>query len=169
MSDASIQNLLAPHTMRVLLVEDSKLIRDTLISMLSNTQHLMVKALANTKKSAIALLDREQFDMLLVDIELAEGNGFEVIKYVLAKPYAIKPPLIMILTNHAHPQYRKFAKHLGVKYFFDKSLDFNLVIKTIEQEAALFSHQSKNQHLNTAADEATPSLLKRPNTNNKPN
>lgn len=70
--------------------------------------------------------------MLLVDIELADGNGFEVIKYALAQPTISKPPVIMMLANHTHTQYRKFAKHLGVKYLFDKSLDFDLAIETIE-------------------------------------
>lgn len=139
MFDVSIQNLPAPHIMRVLLVEDSKLIRNTLISVLSSTKNLVIKAFADTQKSAIALIDHERFDMLLVDIELADGNGFEVIKYALAQTSASKPPVIMMLTNHTHSQYRKFAKHLGVKYFFDKSLDFDLAIETIEHEAELFS------------------------------
>jgi DNA-binding NarL/FixJ family response regulator len=144
MFDASIQNLPAPHIMRVLLVEDSKLIRNTSISVLSSTQNLVIKAFADTQKSAIALVDHEQFDMLLVDIELADGNGFEVIKYVLAHTSTRKQPVIMMLTNHTHTQYRKFAKHLGVKYFFDKSLDFDLAIETIEHEAERFSHQSQS-------------------------
>lgn len=146
MTDASNKNALATHVMRVLLVEDSKLIRETLINMLSSTQNLVMKAYADTQKNAIALLDHQQFDMLLVDIELADGNGFEVIKYVVAQTFISKPPVLMMLTNHAHPQYRSFAKHLGVKYFFDKSLDFDLAIETIEKEAALFSYASKNQH-----------------------
>lgn len=169
MLDASILNLQTPLIMRVLLIEDSKFIRDTLISMLSNTQNLVIKAFADTEKSAITLLDHEQFDMLLVDIELADGNGFEVIKYVLSQTSTIKPPVIILLTNHTHTQYRRFAKHLGVKYFFDKSLDFDLAIETIEQEAALFSHQSKNQHLNTVDDETKPKLLKHLDKHNKPN
>lgn len=144
MLDVLIQKLPAPHIMRVLLVEDSKLIRNTLISVLSSTQNLVIEAFADTQKSAIALIDHERFDMLLVDIELADGNGFEVIKHALAQPFTSKPPVIMMLTNHTHTQYRKFAKHLGVKYFFDKSLDFDLAIETIEHEAELFSRQSQN-------------------------
>lgn len=55
MLDASILNLPTPLIMRVLLIEDSKLIRDTLISMLSNKQNLVIKAFADTEKSAITL------------------------------------------------------------------------------------------------------------------
>ena len=65
--------------MKVLLVEDSVLIRDALIEILSGAKNLTVDGIAATQNNALALLDTQQFDMLLLDIELAEGNGFEVI------------------------------------------------------------------------------------------
>lgn len=167
MSASSQSNQLTPHPMNVLLVEDSKLIRDTLISMLSNTQSLAIKGVADTQHRAIELLDKQQFDMLLVDIELAEGNGFEVIKYALENMQTEKPPVLMMLTNHAHPQYRRFAKHLGVKYFFDKSLDFDLAIETIEQEAEQFCSASDTNGT-TGTDQDNTSLSQQANGRNKP-
>jgi DNA-binding NarL/FixJ family response regulator len=126
-------------SMKVLLVEDSILIRNTLIEILSSNSNLTVNGMAGTQNSAIALLDEQQFDMLLVDIELAEGNGFEVIRHTLRSNYAFKPPVLIMLTNHANTQYRKLAKELGVNYFFDKSMDFDLAIETIELEAEKFT------------------------------
>lgn len=126
--------------MKVLLVEDSVLIRDALIETLSGAKNLTVDGIAATQNNALALLDTQQFDMLLLDIELAEGNGFEVIKHTQKPSYPFKAPVLIMLTNHANPQYRRLAKDLGVKYFFDKSLDFDLAIETIEHEAALFSN-----------------------------
>lgn len=124
--------------MKVLLVEDSVLIRDTILEILSGAKELHIDAIAATENKAIELLNTQQFDMLLVDIELAQGNGFEVIKHALKDSYAFKQPIFMMLTNHAHPQYRSLAKNLGVKYFFDKSMDFDLAIETIEHEASQF-------------------------------
>lgn len=126
--------------MKVLLVEDSVLIRDALIEILSGANNLTVNGIAATQGNALALLDSQQFDMLLLDIELAEGNGFEVIRHTQKVGYPFKTPVLVMLTNHANAQYRKLAKDLGVKYFFDKSLDFDLAIETIEREAALFSN-----------------------------
>ncbi len=125
--------------MKVLLVEDSILIRNTLIEILNSNSNLTVNGMAGTQNSAIALLDEQQFDMLLVDIELAEGNGFEVIRHTLRANYPFKPPVLVMLTNHANTQYRKLAKELGVNYFFDKSMDFDLAIETIELEAEKFA------------------------------
>jgi DNA-binding NarL/FixJ family response regulator len=125
--------------MKVLLVEDSILIRNTLIEILNNDGNLTVNGIAATQNSAIVLLDEQQFDMLLVDIELADGNGFEVIRHTQKANYPFKPPVLVMLTNHANPQYRKLAKELGVNYFFDKSMDFDLAIETIEFEAEKFA------------------------------
>jgi len=125
--------------MKILLVEDSLLIRAALIEMLSGAADLIVDGVAATQTSAIALLNTQPFDMLLVDIELAEGNGFEVIKHTQTESYPYKQPLYVMLTNHANPQYIKLAKSLGVQYFFDKSMDFDLAIETIELEANKFS------------------------------
>jgi DNA-binding NarL/FixJ family response regulator len=126
--------------MKVLLVEDSVLIRNALIDILNSSTDLNINGIAGTQNSAIALLDEQQFDMLLVDIELADGNGFEVIRHTQKANYPFKPPVLVMLTNHANSQYRKLAKELGVHYFFDKSMDFDLAIETIESEAAKFSN-----------------------------
>lgn len=125
--------------MKVLLVEDSVLIRNALIEILNSTTDLNINGIAGTQNSAIALLDEQQFDMLLIDIELAEGNGFEVIRHTQKANYPFKPPVLVMLTNHANSQYRKLAKELGVNYFFDKSMDFDLAIETIEFEAEKFA------------------------------
>ena len=91
--------------------------------------------MAATQTKAISLLNEMQFDILLLDIELAEGNGFEVIKHTKKLQYPFKSPIIMILTNHTNHHYRNMAKNLGVHYFFDKSMDFDLAIQAIELEA----------------------------------
>lgn len=140
MSASQYAPLINAQPMRVLLVEDSILIRDALMEVLSGDNNLKVNGFAATQSNALALLDTQQFDMLLLDIELAEGNGFEVIRHTQKTGYAFKAPVLIMLTNHANSQYRKLAKDLGVKYFFDKSLDFDLAIETIEREAAMFSN-----------------------------
>ena len=126
--------------MKMLLVEDSKLLRDILFDATDHINNISVRASATTQQQAINLLNEGEFDIVLLDIELAQGNGFEVIKHLQQKNYAFKQPVLMMLTNHAHSQYRSFAKTLGVPYFFDKSMDFDLAIDAIELEADRFSN-----------------------------
>ena len=126
--------------MKMLLVEDSKLLRDILIDAINHLDNISVTASAATQQQAISLLDESEFDIVLLDIELAQGNGFEVIKHLQQENYALKQPVLMMLTNHAHPHYRNLAKTLGVPYFFDKSMDFDLAIDAIALEANRFSN-----------------------------
>ena len=129
-----------PKQMKMLLVEDSKLLRNILFDAISHLDNIDLTASAATQQEAINLLNESEFDILLLDIELAQGNGFEVIKHIQQKNYAFKQPVLMMLTNHAHPHYRNLAKTLGVAYFFDKSMDFDLAIDAIALEADRFSN-----------------------------
>ena len=126
--------------MKMLLVEDSSLLREVLFEIISNLKNLSVEGMASTQTKAISLLKEKQFDILLLDIELSEGNGFEIIKHTKKPHYPFKPPIVMMLTNHANPHYRSLAKDLGVDYFFDKSMDFDMAIKAIELEAERFNN-----------------------------
>ena len=125
--------------MKMLLVEDSTLLREVLFETINNLDNVAVTGTAATRQKAIHLLDEKGFDILLLDIELAEGTGFEVIQHVQKPGYPFKQPIMIMLTNHAHPHYRSLAKTLGVHYFFDKSMDFDLAIEAIELEANRFS------------------------------
>lgn len=126
--------------MKMLLVEDSKLLREILCDAISHIDNVTVTAIAATQQQAINFLDDTAFDIVLLDIELALGNGFEVIRHFQKDNYAFKAPIVMMLTNHAHPHYRHLAKTLDVPYFFDKSMDFDLAIDAIELEASRFSN-----------------------------
>lgn len=128
--------------MKMLLVEDSTLLREVLFETINNLNNVSVTGTAATRRKAINLLDEAAFDILLLDIELAEGTGFEVIQHIQKADYPFKQPILIMLTNHAHPHYRNLAKALGVHYFFDKSMDFDLAIEAIELEANRFSSAS---------------------------
>ena len=126
--------------MKMLLVEDSTLLREVLFETINNLDKVSVKGTADTQQRAMQLLDQTQYDILLLDIELAQGNGFEVIRHIQKENYPFPQPILMMLTNHAHPHYRSLANSLGVHYFFDKSMDFDLAIEAIELEADRFTN-----------------------------
>ncbi|MEZ0233134.1 MAG: response regulator [Methylophilaceae bacterium] len=126
------------QSMKALLVEDSFLLREAIMETLSSCNGLAFEAVAATQNEAVALLNERAFDILIVDIELAQGNGFEVIRETLKDDFPFAKPLSIIFTNHAHTQYRQLAKALGVQHFFDKSMDFDLAIDTIEAETQKF-------------------------------
>ena len=138
MSKITSSRPLPSRKMKVLLVEDSVLLREVIIDTLSSCSGLSFDGVAGTQADAIALLQQHAFDLLIVDIELAQGNGLEVIKFTKLATYLFPQPLCIVLTNHANAQYRLLARNIGVEYFFDKSMDFDLAIDTIETETGKF-------------------------------
>ena len=146
----SVQMALAPGSMKaaevqdaktlescvhVMLVEDSALIREALIDALALSAVANFEGFATTASDAIAALRAQPYDIVVIDIELAKGTGFDVLLNLNQTDFPFKPPLSIVLTNHAHPVYKYQAELLGVKYFFDKSMHFNEAIEAIEQEA----------------------------------
>ena len=126
------------NKMRVLLIEDSALLRASIMDMLQACPHVSIDDYAATQQDAVSLLDSKQYDFMIADIELAQGNGFNVIKHTLQDTYAFKRPLTLVLTNHTNVYYKNMARTLGVEYFFDKSMDFEVAIQTIETASHQF-------------------------------
>jgi DNA-binding NarL/FixJ family response regulator len=127
--------LVQQERMHVMLVEDSMLIRQALIDALASSPVANFDGFASTAADAISMLRSRQFDMVVIDIELAQGTGFDVLHNINQADFPYTPPISMVLTNHAYLVYRRLAQLLGVKYFFDKSMHFNEAIETIEEEA----------------------------------
>jgi DNA-binding NarL/FixJ family response regulator len=137
---------MAHDRIHVMLVEDSALIRQALTEALASTGTALFDGFASTSQEAIAMLRAYRFDMVVVDIELAHGTGFDVLQEINKPdfPYAI--PVSMVLTNHAYVIYRHRAQALGVKYFFDKSMHFDQAIEAIEKEAATLLGLANDDH-----------------------
>lgn len=121
---------------RLLLVEDSALIRDVIVEMLHDCDQLAIRDIATTSDEAIELLNAHEYDMVVVDIELAAGTGFDVVRHTQQQEYHFKTPDIVMLTNHGNSYYRNLARTMGIEYFFDKSLQFDECIDVIQQHAS---------------------------------
>lgn len=119
----------------LLLVEDSALIREVIVETLQDCEQLTIKGIATTSEEAIQLLNHQQYDMIILDIELAQGTGFDVVRHTRKQHYPFKCPNIVMLTNHDNGYYRSLAHNMGVEYFFDKSLQFNECIEVIQHHA----------------------------------
>jgi len=108
---------------RILLIEDSDALSSRLVELLSEPGRLAVAAQATTQSQALSRLQESPYDVLVVDIELAEGNGVAVIRAArqLYPPQA--QPLIVVLTNYASDFVRDHCFAAGADYFLDKMRD----------------------------------------------
>ena len=113
--------------MRVLLVEDSKILAERLIETLNQVPGVVVVGTADTEGSAVAMTRDHDVDALILDLQLREGTGFGVLR-TLGKG---RPPVI-VLTNFALPNYYQHAKQLGVEQFLDKGKDFERLPEVLQ-------------------------------------
>jgi DNA-binding NarL/FixJ family response regulator len=72
-------------------------------------------------------------DLVLLDINLAEGSGFDVLRAVCREAPEVE---FYMLSNFAAYPYRELAERLGACEFFDKSKEFERVREIVARRAA---------------------------------
>jgi DNA-binding NarL/FixJ family response regulator len=114
---------------RVLVVEDSPLIRERLVDLIQSYPGVRVTAEADAENAALAALHDQTFDAAVVDLQLRQGSGFGVLR---ALRQLSPQPLTIVLTNSAVRAVRDRCLALGAHYFFDKSNEFDRVAEALE-------------------------------------
>jgi DNA-binding response OmpR family regulator len=116
--------------MHALVVEDSPQIAERLVELVSIPDRVAVVATAATEDEALAACDRHAIDLAIVDLQLAQGTGFGVIRRLRAAA-GEHPACIVVLTNHAVPALKVAAFEAGADFFLDKSKDFAAIPRLI--------------------------------------
>ena len=75
--------------MRVVIVEDSRLARLELCEQLSQLPNVTLVGQADTVESATALIDEVQPDLILLDIDLPGGTGFDLLEQLEVLPKVV--------------------------------------------------------------------------------
>jgi len=112
---------------RILLIEDSDVLSRRLVDLLSEPGRLAIAAQATTQTDAVSRLKEALYDVLVVDIELAEGNGVAVIRQARQLYPPEGQPLIVVLTNYASDFVRDHCFAAGADYFLDKMRDISML------------------------------------------
>ncbi len=126
--------------MNALVVEDSPQIAERLVELVSVPSRVEVVATAATEDEALAACDRYTIGLAIVDLQLAQGTGFGVIRRLRAASGA-SPACIVVLTNHAVPALKVAAFEAGADYFLDKSKDFATIPRLVGE---LLSNRGNN-------------------------
>ena len=108
--------------MKIFLVEDSSLLRARLEAILSAIPGMQTVGHASGAKEAVQAILAARPDAVVLDIHLAEGNGFDVLRALRAAAVA---PAIYVLNTYPLDAYLKTAERLGARGFFDKSNDID--------------------------------------------
>ena len=120
----------AEELMNALVVEDSPQIAERLVELVSVPNRVEVVATAATEDEALQACDKHTISLAIVDLQLAQGTGFGVIRRLRAATGS-NPACIVVLTNHAVPALKVAAFEAGADYFLDKSKDFATIPRLI--------------------------------------
>ena len=118
----TIQSDVPRCSLRVLLVEDSPLLAGRLAEVIRRLHDVELVGIVDNQANAIAALERDKPDVLILDLHLRQGTGFGVLRGMRADA---PRPTTLILTTYDLPEYRREAQALGAKVFLDKSRDYN--------------------------------------------
>ncbi len=118
-----------PESLKVLLVEDSKLISERLLELMSDIEGVTPIGVVTTEAAAINTIGALRPDAILLDLHLKEGTGFGVLRHINT---IMARPAVVVITNYALPQYRKQAEILGARFFLDKTQEFDRIPETLE-------------------------------------
>ena len=120
-------------TQKIFLVDDSSIVRKRLASLISDLPNIEIVGQAEVAADAISRIAELKPDAVVLDISIVGGSGIQVLQAVKKHTPA---PLVIMLTNFAHDQYRQRCLKLGADYFFDKSSEFEKVIEVLRDLAA---------------------------------
>lgn len=109
---------------RVFIVDDSSMIRERLVTLLDELIGVEIVGQAHTAAAAIADIQRLKPDAVILDIRLPDDNGLTVLKNIKRGEVT---PVVIVLTNHAYPAYRRQCRQAGAEYFLDKSAEFDQI------------------------------------------
>jgi CheY-like chemotaxis protein len=131
-ANAARKNGAPGKPLRILLVEDSPLLRGRLENMLSQHAAFKVTGLAAAESEAVEKLDSVPYDVIVVDVELRPGSGIGVIRQARARNKDSAKDgghvWIIVLTNYDLPTVRERCMQAGADHFLDKMREIDQLI-----------------------------------------
>jgi len=115
--------------MKVFIVDDSKIVCERLIEMLSELPGVEIAGKAHKVVEATNLIEKIKPDVVILDIRMPGGSGIDILRKIKKNKAA---PLVIMLTNYPYPQYRKKCMDAGGDFFFDKSDEFEKVVEVLK-------------------------------------
>ena len=117
----------APLT--VFLVEDSLPIRARLAQTIRAIEGTELVGEAGSVGDAITGIRSTHPEALILDLQLEDGSGLEVLKAVHPAASTLH---VAVLTNYATDQHRRACMNAGAEFFLDKSSDFQRIREIVQ-------------------------------------
>lgn len=114
--------------MKILIVDDDKLVCMSLKIILETDPEILVVGIGHDGKQAIQLYEEHQPDILLMDIRMATMTGIEAAESIIRKHPEAK---VLFLTTFSDDEYIIKALHIGAKGYLLKQ-DYDSILPALK-------------------------------------
>ena len=130
-----------PH---ILITDDSEMNRAILAEMLGDKYHIIE---AEDGRAAIDIIEKNKdIDLLLLDINMPEVDGFTVLQTMNEKHWIDKIPVVMISSESSVSIVEK-AYNLGATDYISRPFDMAIVRRRVENTIMLYIKQKRLQYM----------------------
>ncbi|MCE7949035.1 MAG: response regulator [Chloroflexi bacterium CFX4] len=130
--------------MRILIVEDNATFRETVRELLRDLGYKVRGARSYNK--AVKRLTRHKFDLVLSDMDIGDGSGFDVLE--LARQTRPEAPIVL-MSGDADPSTVQAALASGAAQFLPKPFGLKELMQTIE---AALNEATPNSETDTPSE-----------------
>ena len=125
---------------KILIVDDAKFNRDILKEFLGETYDYLE---AENGNQAIQMIGENiGIDLMLLDINMPQMDGFEVLKWMKLSQCIEETPVIMISSEESVETMRK-AYEMGITDYITRPFDSVIVKKRVQNTLGLYANQKR--------------------------
>jgi CheY-like chemotaxis protein len=118
----------AASPVKVVVVEDSPIVRERLVALIAGLRNVCIVGQAEDGFKAQQLFRQHHPDAVVLDIQVPGINGLDLlVQFKKEHPACV----VIVLTTYAFKEFRQRCAALGADYFFDKSTEFERVSEVL--------------------------------------
>lgn len=129
-------------SIKLLIVDDSELIRASLINLFEHIEGVDSIDQAATLTHALVRVSLQSPDIVILDLHLPDGLGLDIIQSMKQLVPSLR---VAVLTIHADHNYRRKCLERGSDWFFDKATEFDGLLEVVRQLASSNADQSASK------------------------
>lgn len=118
---------------RILIVDDAPAVRESLGWLVENEPDLTVVGSVSNGSDALQQTVRLKPELVILDIELPDMDGFSVTRRLKAMP---NPPLVVLLSVHGDPVSRQRGSEAGCDAFVEKGQGWHALLAVLREALA---------------------------------
>jgi DNA-binding NarL/FixJ family response regulator len=121
------------HRVKVLVVDDAALVRGRLVEMLREIAGVTAVFEADRIAGAVDVLHARAPEVVLLDLHLRDHSGMGFARLVRVERPGV---LLIVMTSEPTAPAMRLCRKLGIDHFFDKSRDFEDVLRLVAEAVA---------------------------------